>query len=272
MKVASPAPGAFGIKHLDAIAKIDGIEVVSLVGRTLDSTKEVAAQLRHWPRTTDLAESLARPEVDAVILSTPTQMHASQAIASACEAGKHVQVEIPMADRLADAEEVAHVQKETGQGRDGRPHAPLQSEPPVDPQEDRRPARLKIQQMDVQTYFFRRKNINALGQPRTWTDHLLWHHAATRSICSQYQTGRIVAANAVAGADASRTRHRDGHVDPVEEQHRRDLHAVAVVQQRRPARHVLPLHLRQRHLHRALRRPVRRQGERRSTCRRSMCR
>jgi 2-hydroxy-4-carboxymuconate semialdehyde hemiacetal dehydrogenase len=57
-----------------------------------------------------------------------------------------------------------------------------------------------IQQMDVQTYFFRRSNLNALGQPRSWTDHLLWHHAAHSVDLFQYQTGgRIVAAHAVAG-------------------------------------------------------------------------
>jgi 2-hydroxy-4-carboxymuconate semialdehyde hemiacetal dehydrogenase len=59
---------------------------------------------------------------------------------------------------------------------------------------------LSIQQMDVQTYFFRRSNINALGQPRSWTDHLLWHHAAHTVDLFAYQAGsKIVQANAVQG-------------------------------------------------------------------------
>jgi 2-hydroxy-4-carboxymuconate semialdehyde hemiacetal dehydrogenase len=59
---------------------------------------------------------------------------------------------------------------------------------------------LKLQQLDVQTYFFRRKNINAEGEPRSWTDHLLWHHAAHTVDLFQYQTGeRVVTANAVQG-------------------------------------------------------------------------
>ncbi|MDO9477988.1 MAG: oxidoreductase, partial [Pseudohongiella sp.] len=59
---------------------------------------------------------------------------------------------------------------------------------------------LNIQQMDVQTYFFRRENINALGEPRSWTDHLLWHHAAHTVDLFQYQTGeKVVAANAMQG-------------------------------------------------------------------------
>ena len=184
MKVALAGAGAFGVKHLEAIAKIDGVEVVSLVGRTLDATQRGRrAASASATSTTELAESLARPDVDAVILCTPTQIHASQAIAC-LEAGKHVQVEIPLADSLADAEAVVRLQQETGLGRDGRPHAPLQPEPPVGAPAGSSPARSKIQQMDVQTYFFRRKNMNALGQPRSWTDHLLWHHAATRSTCS----------------------------------------------------------------------------------------
>ena len=198
IKVALAGAGAFGTKHLDAIKLIDGVEVVSVVGRELAKTKEVAARYGVGHVTSDLADSLALPEVDAVILCTPTQMHAAQAIAC-LKAGKHVQVEIPLADSLKDAEEVVRLQKQTGKvamvGHTRRFN-------PSHQWVHRRIAarEFAIQQMDVQTYFFRRTNMNALGQPRSWTDHLLWHHAAhTVDLFAWQAGGDIVAANAVQG-------------------------------------------------------------------------
>ena len=187
IKVALAGAGAFGVKHLEAIAKIDGVEAVSVIGRELEKTREVASRFGIAHVATDLAESLARPEVSAVILCTPTQLHAAQAIAC-MKAGKHVQVEIPMADNRADAEELVRLQRQTGlvamagHTRRFNPshqwlHRKIQA------------GELKIQQMDVQTYFFRRSNINALGQARSWTDHLLWHHACHTVDLFQYQTG-----------------------------------------------------------------------------------
>ena len=184
------AAGAFGIKHLDAIACIPGVEVVSVVGTDAESIKALAEQRKvaHW--ATNLADSLARPEVDAVILSTPTQLHASQAI-QCLKAGKHVMVEIPMADNLADAEALVRVQKETGlvamaghTRRFNPSHQWIHNKIKA--------GELKIQQMDVQTYFFRRTNTNALGKPRSWTDHLLWHHACHTVDLFGYQTGEDI--------------------------------------------------------------------------------
>jgi len=198
IKVALAGAGAFGIKHLDGIKNIDGVEVVSLVSRDLEKTREVAAKYGIAHVTTDLADSLALPEVDAVILCTPTQMHASQAIAC-LKAGKHVQVEIPMADSLADAEAVVAAQKESGlvamcghTRRFNPSHQWVHHKIAA--------GELNLQQMDVQTYFFRRTNTNALGQARSWTDHLLWHHAAHTVDLFAYQAGSpIVQANAVQG-------------------------------------------------------------------------
>jgi 2-hydroxy-4-carboxymuconate semialdehyde hemiacetal dehydrogenase len=191
MKVCvAGAAGAFGIKHLDAIACIPGIEVVSVVGHGVESIKALAEQrkIAHW--ATDLADSLARPEVEAVILSTPTQMHASQAI-QCLKAGKHVMVEIPMADNLRDSEELVRVQKETGlvamaghTRRFNPSHQWIHNKIVA--------GELKVQQMDVQTYFFRRTNTNALGKPRSWTDHLLWHHACHTVDLFGYQTGEEI--------------------------------------------------------------------------------
>ncbi len=198
MKVILAGGGAFGAKHLDAIKAIGTVEVDCLVGRTLEPTRELARKYGIAHATTDLSEALQRPGVQAVILATPTQLHASQAIAC-LEAGKHVQVEIPLADRLADALAVADMQQKTGLvcmvGHTRRFN-------PSHQWIHRRIAagELSIQQMDVQTYFFRRTNINALGQPRSWTDHLLWHHAAHTVDLFAYQTGApVTIAHAVQG-------------------------------------------------------------------------
>lgn len=197
MKIALAGAGAFGEKHLDGLKLIDGVEVVSLIGRTLEPTQAVAEKYGIGHVTTDLAEALALPEVDAVILCTPTQLHAEQAIAC-MNAGKHVQVEIPLADSLAGAEAVLAKQQETGlvcmvghTRRFNPSHQYIHNKITA--------GELNLQQMDVQTYFFRRKNMNAKGQARSWTDHLLWHHAAHTVDLFAYQAGPIVQANAIQG-------------------------------------------------------------------------
>jgi 2-hydroxy-4-carboxymuconate semialdehyde hemiacetal dehydrogenase len=189
MKIAMVGPGAFGQKHLDALAKMNGVEVVSLCGGDTSSTAAVAKArgIPHW--STNLAESLAQAGVEAAILATPTPQHAAQAI-QCLRAGKHVMVERPMAESLADAQRVVHAQRETGlvamaghTRRFNPSHQWIRKRIVA--------GELKIQQMDVQTYFFRRTNMNALGQPRDWTDHLLWHHACHTVDLFQYQTGEL---------------------------------------------------------------------------------
>lgn len=181
------AYGAFGLKHLDALANIDGVTVTSVMGPTQAKIEALAAERGIGHAGTTLEECIARDDVDAVILSTPTQLHAQQAIAC-MKAGKHVLVEIPMADTLADSQEIVRVQQETGlvamagQVRRFNPshqwiHNKIEA------------GELTLQQLDVQTYFFRRTNTNAKGEPRTWTDHLLWHHACHTVDLFQYQTG-----------------------------------------------------------------------------------
>ena len=198
MRIAVAGAGAFGIKHLDGLQNIDGVEITSIVSRRIEQAREVAQKYGAGHATTDLDETLARDDVDAVILCTPTQLHAAQSIAT-LRAGKHVQVEIPLADALADALAVDAAQRETGlvamvghTRRFNPSHQWVHNKIVA--------GELSIQQMDVQTYFFRRSNMNALGQPRSWTDHLLWHHAAHTVDLFQYQTGEdVVIANAVQG-------------------------------------------------------------------------
>jgi 2-hydroxy-4-carboxymuconate semialdehyde hemiacetal dehydrogenase len=198
MKLVLAGAGAFGQKHLDALGQIGGNEVVSLVGRELDKTRAVADKYGVGHVTTELAEALAQPGVDAAILCTPTQLHARQAI-QCLQAGKHVQVEIPLADSWADAEAVARAQRQTGlvcmvgHTRRFNPSHQWLHRRIID-------GELHVLQMDVQTYFFRRSNLNALGQPRSWTDHLLWHHAAHTVDLFAYQSGaEIIVAHAVEG-------------------------------------------------------------------------
>jgi 2-hydroxy-4-carboxymuconate semialdehyde hemiacetal dehydrogenase len=187
MKIVVVGQGAFGRKHLDGLKNIDGVEVVSLAGGSPESTEKVAKQygIPHW--TTNLDEALAQPGVEAAIITSPTQMHAKQAIQT-MRAGKHVEIEIPIADSLADAEEIDKVQRETGliamagHTRRFNPshqwvHNRIKS------------GELKLQHLVVQTFFFRRQNINLEGKPRSWTDHLLWHHACHTVDLFHYQTG-----------------------------------------------------------------------------------
>ncbi len=197
MKIVLAGAGAFGEKHLDALSQIEGVEVISVVGLPIEPTRALAARYGVAHATTELAEALELPGLNAVILATPTPLHASQAL-QCLEAGKHVQVEIPLCDSLADGEAVLRKQQETGlvamvghTRRFNPSHQYIHNRISA--------GELSIQQMDVQTYFFRRKNINAKGEPRSWTDHLLWHHAAHTVDLFAYQAGPIVQSNILQG-------------------------------------------------------------------------
>jgi len=198
MRIALAGAGAFGEKHLDGLRNIDGVEITSVISRRAEQAAEVAAKYGASHSGTELSEALGRDDVDAVILCTPTQMHAEQAIAC-MDAGKHVQVEIPLCDSWSDAQAVLAKQQETGlvcmAGHTRR----------FNPSHQWVKKRIEageftIQAMDVETFFFRRKNMNAKGEPRSWTDHLLWHHSAHTIDIFQYMTGsKVIAANVLQG-------------------------------------------------------------------------
>ncbi len=189
MKIALAGQGAFGTRHMEAVQNIPGIEVVSLTGGRRESTEAFAKKWKipHW--TNDIRESVKQPGVEAVIITSPTQIHCEQG--EICmRAGKHVLIEIPMADTLADSEKLLRIAKETGViAMAGHVRRFNPSHQYV--HKKIKAGELKIQQMDVQTYFFRRTNMNAAGQPRSWTDHLLWHHACHTVDLFQYQTGEL---------------------------------------------------------------------------------
>ncbi|WP_434763520.1 Gfo/Idh/MocA family oxidoreductase [Vibrio fortis] len=182
------ATGAFGQKHLEALRNIDDVTVTAMVAPEADKLDQLITDYNQTAQGfSSLEEALKSDNVDAVILATPTQMHAEQAIAC-MEAGKHVLVEIPMADNIEDSYKVVETQKKTGvvamaghTRRFNPSHQWIHNKIAA--------GELNIQQMDVQTYFFRRTNTNAKGEPRTWTDHLLWHHACHTVDLFQYQTG-----------------------------------------------------------------------------------
>src|SRR6476646_7854603 len=190
MIIGIAGQGALGIKHLEAIANIPGIEVITIIGGSHAANEEVAKKFKIPHFTGDLAESLKQPGLEAMILATPTQMHAKQG-AQVMRAGKHVQIEIPIADNLADSERLMRAQKETGviamaghTRRFNPSHQYIRKKIVA--------GELKVLQMNVQTYFFRRTNMNAAGKPRSWTDHLLWHHACHTVDLFQYQTRETV--------------------------------------------------------------------------------
>jgi 2-hydroxy-4-carboxymuconate semialdehyde hemiacetal dehydrogenase len=188
MKICMVGSGAFAKKHLDGLARIKDVQVISIHGRTADTTKAVAEKygIPHW--TTNFDEAITQQGVDAVILTSPTQVHAEQSI-KCLRAGKHVEIEIPISDSLADAEKILAVQKETGliaMGGHTRRFNPSHQFV----HNKIKAGELKLLHLVVQTFFFRRTNMNAEGKPRSWTDHLLWHHACHTVDMFHYQTGQ----------------------------------------------------------------------------------
>ncbi len=189
MKICVVGQGAFGKKHLAGLAQIEDAEVVTLFGRTAETTEAAARKFNvpHW--TTNFDDALAQPGVEAVILTSPTQVHADQA-EKVMRSGRHVEIEIPISDSLADAQRINAVAKETGvvamaghTRRFNPSHQWIQNKI--------QSGELTLQHLVVQTFFFRRTNMNAEGKPRSWTDHLLWHHACHTVDLFHYQTGEV---------------------------------------------------------------------------------
>jgi 2-hydroxy-4-carboxymuconate semialdehyde hemiacetal dehydrogenase len=198
MRIALVGAGAFGEKHLDALKGIEGAEVAVVVSASHEEAHKLAAKHGIADVSDSYDDVLKRDDIDAVILTTPTPLHGRQAI-QAMDAGKHVEVEIPVADSWAEAQAVLAKQQETGlvcmvghTRRFNPSHQWVKKK--IDAGE------FTIQAMDIETFFFRRKNINAKGEPRSWTDHLLWHHSAHSIDIFQYMTGaKVVKANILQG-------------------------------------------------------------------------
>ncbi|MFM0228448.1 Gfo/Idh/MocA family oxidoreductase [Paraburkholderia dipogonis] len=199
LRICIAGAGAFGVKHIEALSAIDGAVVTTLVGRDAGRTAEVGARFGIGDTSTDFAATIARKDIDAVILCTPTGVHAAQGLACLA-AGKHVQIEIPIADNLADAQALLDAQRASG-GLVGMAGHTRRFNPSHQWIHRKVAAReLTIQHLVAQTFFFRRTNTNALGEPRSWTDHLLWHHACHTVDLFAYQTGEhVTLARAIEG-------------------------------------------------------------------------
>ncbi|MEO8258181.1 MAG: Gfo/Idh/MocA family oxidoreductase [Acidobacteriota bacterium] len=174
MKICLAGTGAMGVIHAKALQKIDGVDVVSIASRTEDSGRKFAQEYGIPFSSTSLEACLDRPGVEAVILTTPSDQHCDQTLLALAK-GKHVQVEIPMALNLADSGRMLAASRDAGKTlmvthtrRFSSPHREIK----------RRigEGTFHLQHMVVETYFFRRTNLNMHGQPRSWVDNLLWHH------------------------------------------------------------------------------------------------
>jgi 2-hydroxy-4-carboxymuconate semialdehyde hemiacetal dehydrogenase len=188
IRIALAGVGAIGLRHLDAFASMRDADVVCLIEPESDRARQAALRFGIADIAADLDAVLQRRDIDAVVLCTPTPLHASQA-AAVLRAGKHVLIEIPMADNIADADMLVRLQRETGlvamachTRRFNHGHQWLHQR--------LRSGRLKLQHLVAHTWFLRRSNLNALGQSRSWADHLLWHHACHTVDLFHHQTGQ----------------------------------------------------------------------------------
>jgi 2-hydroxy-4-carboxymuconate semialdehyde hemiacetal dehydrogenase len=175
MKIIIAGSGSIARQHLAAIKNIADVEVVTLLGTDEEELKEVSAEydIKNW--STDEKSVIRNSDAQAIILCTPTPLHAQQTIAW-LKAGKHVLVEIPMGVTLDECREIVATQKETGKvamvahtRRFNPPHQWLHQQ--------FKEGKLHLHHLVVETLFHRRDNVSALGKKRDWVDHLLWHHA-----------------------------------------------------------------------------------------------
>src|SRR5713226_9441779 len=105
--------GSIAAAHVRALRELGGVRFDSVVGRRPEPTEAFAREwgFAHW--TLSLEEALARPEVDAVVICSPSDQHAAQA-EQALVAGKPALVEIPLATSLADAGRVTALAERAG--------------------------------------------------------------------------------------------------------------------------------------------------------------
>jgi 2-hydroxy-4-carboxymuconate semialdehyde hemiacetal dehydrogenase len=200
VRISLVGTGAIAEQHLMALASIEDVQVLSVVGKDQMQAQALANRYGILRKHDQMSDVLGRHDIDAVILCTPTPtpMHAAQAL-ECLEAGKHVLVEIPLADALADARAVVSCQQRTGlvamcahTRRFNPGHRWVQ--------ERIGQGAFTLRHLNARTSFLRRSNMNAQGQTRDWVDHLLWHHAAHTIDLFQYQTGeQVCSAHVVQG-------------------------------------------------------------------------
>lgn len=173
MNICLVGYGSIARSHMAALAE-EPVTFHTVMGRLAESTAAFAAEYGFRRQTTDLDEALADPEIDAVLITSPSDIHAEQA-EKALRAGKHALVEIPLALNLAEADALDRLAREQQRClmvcHTQRYYPPL-----VEARRMVSEGRLHVHHVSVRYGFLRRENVNWKGRRRSWTDNLLWHH------------------------------------------------------------------------------------------------
>jgi UDP-N-acetyl-2-amino-2-deoxyglucuronate dehydrogenase len=111
-RVALVGCGRIAKNHFDAIARVDGLDLVG-VADIVPARAEAAATANGVPAFTSLAEMLAAVDCDVVTVATPSGLHPVHGI-EAARSGKHVVSEKPMAISLAGADSLIDACAESG--------------------------------------------------------------------------------------------------------------------------------------------------------------
>jgi 2-hydroxy-4-carboxymuconate semialdehyde hemiacetal dehydrogenase len=173
MNICMVGYGMMGVWHSEALVAA-GATLHTVVGRRIEAAEEFAKRFGYRKWTVSLEAALADPEIDIVIIGSPSEQHETQAIKS-LEAGKHTLIEIPIALSLAGAERVIAAGKRSGKIF-GVCH-------PMRYRHEREALRSriaageeKIRHIAGRFFIKRLINIGATGYKRSWIDNILWHH------------------------------------------------------------------------------------------------
>jgi 2-hydroxy-4-carboxymuconate semialdehyde hemiacetal dehydrogenase len=173
MNVCMVGYGMMGVWHSEALQGTDAT-LHTVVGRRPEGAREFAERFGYGRWTLSLDEALADPEVDVVILATPSDQHEEQAV-RCLEAGKHTLVEIPIAMSLAGAGRVVAAGERSGKVY-GLSH-PMRFRREREALIARtKTGEEKIRHIAGRFFIKRLVNIGATGYQRSWTDNILWHH------------------------------------------------------------------------------------------------
>ncbi|MBT4496884.1 MAG: Gfo/Idh/MocA family oxidoreductase [Gemmatimonadetes bacterium] len=167
--------GGIAVFHAAALRQIEGVQLHTVVGRRPEPTAAFAREWDFSVGTTDYGAALADPEVDAVVLTAPSELH-YEMTAAALRAGKHVLVEIPLAMSAQGGRElatlalevdrrvmVAHTRRFQEGGRFVRDFLTSGKAG-------------KVHQHHSYSFWLRHENVGWTGYQRSWVDDVLFHH------------------------------------------------------------------------------------------------
>ena len=180
MNVALLGYGAIAREHALAIRRIGqassrwDISLSGVMGRLEEPAQAFADEFGIAVVTTDLDDLLDDPQVEAIIVCSPTDVHAEQS-ERALRAGKHVLCEIPLATSLVETDRLIDLAERSGLQlmvcHTQRYASPLM-------EARRMIAGRKVQPRAMVSRYLldKRDNVSWTGRRRSWTDNLLWHH------------------------------------------------------------------------------------------------